>query len=164
MYFKDFPNIYYIYNVNGEEVLKIVKDVTQNIRIRKEILENITLYDEYDIGEGETPEIISNMVYGSPYYHWVIMLANQIYNHVEDWPKSYHQLEDYIKAKYETTEQIYATHHWEKDGFVVNSDAEGAYPVSNYQYEEAVNEQKRRIKIVSPDLLNKILAEFRDLI
>jgi len=164
MYFKEFPNIYYLYNINGEEVLKVVKDITQNVRLRKEILENITLYDEYDVREGETPEMIANMLYGSSQYHWVIMLANQKYNYIEDWPKRYHELEEYILAKYETVEQAYATHHWEKDGFVVNSDAEGAYPVSNYQYEEQLNDQKRRIKLISPNILNQILTEFKDLV
>lgn len=164
MYFKEFPDIYYLYNINGEEVLKVVKDITQNVRLRKQILENVTLYDEYDVREGETPEIVSDKIYGSPYYHWVIMLANQKYNYVEDWPKNYHQLEEYILEKYGTIEEAYATHHWEKNGFVVNSDAEGAYPVSNYQYEEQLNDQKRTIKLIAPSLLNKILDEFKDLI
>lgn len=164
MYFKEFPDIYYLYNINGEEVLKVVKDITQNVRLRKQILENVTLYDEYDVREGETPEIVSDKIYGSPYYHWVIMLANQKYNYVEDWPKNYHQLEEYILEKYGTVEEAYATHHWEKNGVVVNSDAEGAYPVSNYQYEEQLNDQKRRIKLIAPSLLNKILDEFKDLI
>lgn len=164
MYFKNFPNIYYLYNINGQEVLKVVKDVTQNIRLRKEILENVTLYDEYDVQEGETPEILADRIYGSSFYHWVLMVANQKYNYVEDWPKSYHQLESYILEKYETVEQANATHHYEKDGFVVNSDLEGAFPVSNYQFEERLNDQKRRIKLISPTLLNKILDEFRRLI
>jgi hypothetical protein len=100
MYFKDFPNIYYTYNVNGKDVLKVVRDITSNVRLRKYILSNITLYDSYDIQEGDTPEIVAAKYYGSSEYHWAIMLANEIYDYREDWPMSQMVLDEYIKTKY----------------------------------------------------------------
>lgn len=164
MYFREFPNIYYLYNINGEEVLRVVRDITVNVRLRKEILENITLYDEYDIKDGETPEIIADRVYGSPFYHWVIMIANQKYNYAEDWPKNYHQLDEYIITKYGSIEEANEIHHWEKDGFVVNSDVMDAVGVTNYQYENNLNENKRRIKLIAPEVLVKVLDEFKLLV
>lgn len=161
MYFKEFPNIYYLYNIKGQEVLTIVKDITQNVRVRKEILENITLYDEYDIKEGETPEIVSDRVYGSPLYHWVIMIVNGKYNYAEDWPLSYHQFEAYILDKYGSIEQASEIHHWEKDGFIVESDVIDAQAITFYQYEQQQNDNKRRIKLISPEILTKVLDEFR---
>jgi hypothetical protein len=38
------------------------------------------------------------------------------------------------------------------------------YPVTNWDYETRVNEQKRRIKIIPEYLLNKILQDFKDLL
>ena len=64
MYFKEFPKFLYRFNINNKNKDIIVKDITQNVRVRKEILANITLYDEYDIRDGETPEIIAEKVYG----------------------------------------------------------------------------------------------------
>ena len=64
MYFNEFPNIYYSFKINGKDKFVLIKDITQNVRIRKEILANITLYDEYDIRDGETPEIIAEKIYG----------------------------------------------------------------------------------------------------
>lgn len=159
MYFSKLPNIYYQFLINNKETLKIVKDITANIRFRRDILENITLYDEYDIKDGETPDIIAAKYYGNSQYHWIIMLCNQRFNWINDFPKNTHVLEEYINSKYE---QPYATHHYEKDGFVVMHDEVDAYPVSNYEYEERLNESKRRIKLISPKLLNTIINNFKD--
>lgn len=161
MYFTNFPHIYYDYTINGSQQLKVVKDITQNVRVRKAILENITLYDEYDIKDGETPEIIADRVYGSSQYHWIIMLCNQRYDYVEDFPLASAALDEYITAKYP---EPYATHHYEKDGFVVESDVMGSQPVTNYDYEDRINESKRRIKLISPHLLSSILVQFKELI
>ena len=89
-----------ISSVNGSSQLTIVKDITHNIRFRKEILENITLYDEYDIRDGETPEIIAERIYGNAQYHWVIMLLNERYDYITDFPLSYPELVSHTEQKY----------------------------------------------------------------
>lgn len=86
MYFRNFPTIYYTYDINGEQVLKAVKDISVNVRFRSKVLENITLFDEYDIKDGETAEIISAQYYGNSNYHWIVMLTNEKYDYIEDWP------------------------------------------------------------------------------
>jgi len=163
MYFQNFPAIYYEYEIGGKKVLRTVTDITQNIRVVSSILDSITLYDEYDIMDGETPEIISNKIYGSPLYHWVIVITNQRFNYLEDWPMTTDQLETYIKDKY--GDQMYATRYYvNSNGYIVNSTEPMATPVSNYEHEQQINESKRRIKIISPNLLNRILIQFNDLI
>ena len=133
-------------------------DISQNIRFRKEILSNITVYDYYDIKDGETPELLADKLYGTSDYHWIIMLANNRYDYVADWPLPYMALQEYINNKY--GENADATRHYEdENGYVVM----GGYPVSNREYEEKLNEKKRRIKIISPDLINTILANYKDL-
>ena len=88
MYFKEFPKFLYDFKQpDGTTEFSLVRDITRNVRFRKDILENVTLYDEYDMQDGETPEIVAEKVYGNPKYHWVIMLANQRYDYVEDFPK-----------------------------------------------------------------------------
>lgn len=162
MYFQNFPTIYYEFEINGVKELRVVKDVTLNVRIRKAILENVTLYDEYDIQEGETPEIIAHKVYGSSLYHWVIMLCNQRFHYVDDFPMESRVLDEYIKDKYE---RPYDVHHYvNSKGFIVNQDVIGTRPVTNYDHEQAVNETKRRIKLINPTLLNQILRQFKELI
>ena len=163
MYFQSFPTILYDFQVNGKTEYKIVTDVTENVRIRTQILANVTLYDEYDIRDGETPEIIAEKVYGNPLYHWVVMLCNERYNYVDDFPLSTYNLEKYITDKYGSNK--YATHHYvDLNGYIVDSSNPNATSVSNYDYETNVNESKRRIKLISPALLQTILQNFKDII
>lgn len=254
MYFSEFPRIYYDFpNYTGDDTfLQVLTDITANVRVRKEIMENVTLYDEYDIKEGETPEIIAEKIYGNPEYHWIIMLANQRYDYLSDFPMSSLELDQHVKETY-GVDHIYDIHHYERDGVyeeavatikvpasifsmlkvndfimslpvanarieslippepavnygyaVVRMDfgrfADGMLcsvkgvrfdeevgdtlytsivnfnvptngfelneqyvPITNYEYEIIENEKKRRIKIISPRLVEQILKEYREI-
>lgn len=162
MYFENFPVLAYDFDIGGKVVTLAVTDITANARIMKDVLSTITIYDEYDIREGETPEIISNKIYGSPFYHWVIMIANDRYDYLDDFPKSYKQFEDFVSSKYEN---VYDIHHYEnEEGYVVHSSEVGAIGITNYEYENRLNEEKRRIKLIPPKLLGSILTQFKALI
>ena len=170
MYFKNFPQIYYQFDINGQPTLKVVTDITLNSRIRKAVLGEITLFDEYDIKDGDTPEIVSTKVYNHPLYHWVIMLCNDRYDYVNDWPISSQTFEQYVADKYGDT--LYDVHHYEDvNGNVVPSDyidpVTGNYAVAgsktNYDYETDLNESKRRIKLINPSLLGRIMSQFKEL-
>lgn len=136
-------------------------DITRNIRFRRDILSQITVYDEYDIIDGETPEIIAEKVYGNAQYHWVVMLANDIYDYKADFPLTQLALDQFVVDKYGTDADS-TKHYVNSDGLIVNQDYVGATPVSNRQYEEYVNESKRRIKLISKDLIATILKNFKD--
>lgn len=103
MYFKDFPQFLYDFNYGNKIKTSIVRDVTRNVRLRKEILQNVTLFDEYDIVDGETPEMISEKFYGTPEYHWVIMLANGKYDYRADFPMIEPVLQRHIADIYNPT-------------------------------------------------------------
>ena len=149
--------------VNGDDKMFIVRDITANVRPLKNTLDNITLYDLYDIIDGETPEIVSNKFYGSPNYHWAIMMANQRYDYLNDWPLPYDRLVQYCIDKYGDG-NIYDTHHYEDEvGFVVNSDYPSATPIDNITYEERINESKRSIKLVSLQIIQQMNSEFERL-
>lgn len=110
MYFKDFPKFLYDFNYgNGVTKTSFVKDITRNIRFRKEILANITLFDEYDVIDGETPEIISEKFYGTPEYHWVVMLANEQFDNNSDFPLMEPELQKHIETVFNPT---LISHDW----------------------------------------------------
>ena len=164
MYFSTLPNIYYEFlDTDGNSYVKIVKDITTNVRFIKSELQNIVVYDKYDIIDNETPEIISEKVYGTPKYHWVIMILNDIYDYRTDWPLSYNELMEYTIQKYgEGDANVYGIHHYVDPvtGFVVNSDYTNAYSVTNFDYENSINEEKRRIKLITRELMDSILRQF----
>lgn len=105
MYFKNFPQFLYDFNYDGNKKIKtsVVVDVTRNIRFRKNLLNNIQLFDWYNIVDGETPEIISEKFYGTPEYHWVIMLSNDKYDYRNDFPLPESVLYKHIKTHYNPT-------------------------------------------------------------
>jgi len=115
MYFSNFPTVVHDFDLPNGKDYRLIADITRNVRLRKAILDNITLYDYYDIVEGETPEIISEKIYGTPYYHWIIMLANQRYDYIEDFPLAQFELESKIAALYSSGDD---THHFLYNGVV----------------------------------------------
>ena len=161
MYFKDFPKFLYDFNYNETTKTSIVTDITRNVRFRKELLSGITFYDEYDIVDGETPEIIAEKIYGNPEYHWIIMLANDKYDYASDFPLTESQLVKHIERLYGTNANG-IKHYIDPRGFTVNSDFPGALPETFATHERNINESKRRIKIISPQLVNTILKNFKD--
>jgi len=57
-------------------------------------------YVDYIVKDGEKPEHISDRVYRRPDYHWVVLMANKIYNPYWDWPMSVDQMDRYLESKY----------------------------------------------------------------
>lgn len=162
MYFKNFPTFLYDFNYSGESSkTSVVTDITRNVRFRKELFSSITYYDEYDIVDGETPEIIAEKIYGNPEYHWIIMLANNKYDYISDFPLAEPQLVKHIQDTHGANANI-IKHYVDANGYVVNSNVPGAVSVSFADYERKLNESKRRIKIISPELVSTILKNFKD--
>jgi len=163
MYFDNFPKFLYNFNINDKEETKVVTDITKNVRLRKEILSNITLFDMYIISDGETPEFIAEKIYGNPEYFWAIMLANDRYDYLTDFPLRQNAMEKMIIDKY-GVENINDIHHYEKEingvTYVVDSTLAGSNPITNSGHEYAVNESKRIIKIISPAIIEKVAVEF----
>jgi hypothetical protein len=161
------PNIYYDFlDKDGKPSLKILKDITTNVRFLTKELENYTMYDYYDILDDETPEIISTKVYGSPKYHWIIMIVNGMYDYRNDFPLNANTLFKHVTEKYGAGNE-YHTHHYEAavDNsvgplHVVMPSFPGASPVSNFDYEDRINESKRRIKLLSKDVIDSIVKQY----
>jgi hypothetical protein len=163
MYFEKFPIITYPFLIDGKEVYKPIIDITSNARVRSQILNNITLFDPYDIRDGDTPELISYRFYKTTQYHWIIMLTNNYYDYLNDFPMHSNVLDEYIKSKY-SMDQIGDPHHWEKDGLVVDPYTLDSYPVSNFDYEVRKNDLKRRIRVIKSNLIQAVVHDLIKLI
>ena len=174
MYFGNFRKIGYSLD---KKYFKSVTDLMSRVKIRDGILDNITLYDKYDVKSGETPENIAFKHFGNPDLHWVILLTNNIQDRYYDWPMSESDFELFIKDKYSNPDGI---HHYEitqssgkqtgngPDDYThkleVNSTTSGAQSVSNREYESRLQDNKRIIKLLNPTVLQSFISEFNDLI
>jgi hypothetical protein len=189
-YFNNFPNTIIDLSLSNEDPKTfVVRDINTNVRFRKDLLSNILAYELYDIQDGDTPEKLSEIFYGSPYYQWVIMLVNERYDYLNDFPMSQRELEAMIERKYgERQFQIgqYETVEIKnssgrvllKPGIVVDStftfsftdngvsrtipNSECTVAISNYDLEFRRNESLRQIKVLTPELLDEIVVRFRD--
>ena len=158
MYFETLPKTFY--SLDDGATTQIVTNIFLRFVFSDEIKNNLTLYELYDIVDGETPEIVSDKFYSRPDYHWVILHLNDILDPRYDWPLSTFNLQKYCDSKYANP---YGIHHYvNTDGHIVNSNAPGATSVSNYQYEEEINESKRKIKILKADYLKTVLDNYEN--
>lgn len=168
MYFSNLPKIVYAFEINGELVLRFMQDVTANVRPIKEILENIMYYDDFDIDELDTPEIIAEKIYGDPLLHWIILLVNEKYHYLDDFPIPEYRFDEYVTAKYGagneySTHQIYGRDHYvSPTGRIVDSTYPLSVPVSNIDYEREINQAKRRIRVVNPQLLSTFIKDLQE--
>lgn len=231
MYFSNFPvTLYQLYPARNGKPAEYVAmtDITRNVRFKKEIIDNIVLYDYYYIGETDSIEIVSEKLYNSPYYHWVLMLLNDRYDYVNDLPRQGNAFEEYVYTEYNKT-YLEDTYDLTPESLIidiknsngVSVELDGTYQVVNrstnatqsiplvsvtsfepvikkhikkfynktsgaeidlltqridfgaiptltpttaYSFEFVKNEDKRKIKIITAELLQTVMANFADLL
>ena len=175
-YFDQFPIIdYNLSGVNGNT--KEVTDIWRRVKVRSKIANNVALFDNFDVPEGDSPETVAYKVYGSADYFWIVCLMNNVVNRYYDWPLDEFVFQQYVKDKYSNPDGI---HHFEKlqssgkqqgEGpadyshlIEVSNGDNGGQSVSNIEYERREQDKKRQIKILLPKYLGVFENEFKKLI
>jgi len=169
MYFKEFPTIPYDSEGNGK--FKDVKNLLRRVGIRAKIKTNTMLYDTYDVKNGETPESIAHKLYGNAELHWIVLLVNNITDRFHDWPLTESQFLQFIKDKYANVDAI---HHYEipqQSGNtkkkinigISNTDYPSATAITNYEHEQEVQDDKRKIRLLDPSYVPGFVEEFKSL-
>ena len=175
MYFNKFPKGNY--DLKGDGKFKLVTDIMRRVKVRSKIVDEASLYDKYDVPSGEKPEDTAFKHFGDAELHWVILLTNNITDRYYDWPLSFQDFETFVRDKYANPDGI---HHYEvtrssgkstgsgpsdySHKIEVNSDASGAQSVSNREYEQRLQDEKRQIKLLNPSFLGTFITEFEKLI
>ena len=165
-YFDMFPNIYY--SAKGDGKFTIMKDILSRVKLIANVKENILGFDYYDVQDGETPEMIAHRYYGDVNLHWTILVANDIVDYYEDWPMSVQRFEEFVKEKYDNPGGI---HHYEItqtsgdtnvtiDVGMNTVEYPSATAISNYQYEDSLQEKKSQIRLISTRHIDDFVKEF----
>ena len=145
-YFSMFPNILYDAKGNGQST--VMKDIFRRVKLKS--VNRVVGFDYYDVQDGEAPEIIAHKYYGDVGLHWTILVANDIVDYYHQWPMSMQTFEQYVTEKYTNPAAI---HHYEVtatsgdtttviDVGMNTTDYGSATAVSNYQYEQKLNNEK----------------------
>lgn len=146
--------------------LQTIVDFFRRVKVAENYTKNVSVLIPYTVEDGESPEQVSYKFYGTPFYHWVILMVNNITNPYEQWPISQTELLDKIAFKYpsESKDDTYEYRNITTD-YVEDYDAAAVaagtqYEITIYDYEQELNEEKRNVKILDPAFLDEFVKEF----
>ena len=169
-----------------------VKNLFKKGKLRDDIFQDLTFFTKYQIVGNDRPDNVAFKEYNDSNLDWVVLQSNNIINIQTEWPLSQRDFDRYMLEKYSTYDNLYnGIHHYETvetknskgvviipGGQQVPSDYSVTFyddkleqmitssekvTVTNYQYEEKIQENKRNIFLLKPDYLPVILDDMEDL-
>ena len=166
-----------------------VKNFFRRATLREDIFQSLTFFTKYSVEGNDRPDNVAHKVYENSDLDWVILLANNITHIPTEWPMPQNDFDRFLLDKYDNYDNVYnGVHHHEtievKDsndvtivpaGLEVSSDFNQTYydyyvsgmvtasnitrPVTNYQYEEKLENKKREIFILKQEYLTVIIDD-----
>ena len=167
-----------------------VKNLFRKLSISDFIFSNATFFTKYTIKGDDRPDNVAYEIYNDATLDWLVLTMNNISNVFDEWPLTNQNFENYLLNKYGSTENIYAVKHYETErvtdsqgkviipaGKVVPEDFSITFydaglktevlktlitdEVTNYVYEQRIQDRKRNIYLMKPQYLTGILDEVK---
>lgn len=191
-FFQYVPDFEYVSRLPGASLGQYitVKNIFRRAKINPVIFNDLTNFTKYKVIGDERPDQVAYKIYGSQYYDWIVMLSNNMIDPINEWPMSQQAFSNYMTQKYTNEGNFNAVHHYEtkriKDssgrtmlpaGLTVPSDFTFQYldtgtaleksdvitSVSNYEYEERIQLQRRNIFLLQPRFINIAIENLKDI-
>ena len=169
-----------------------VKNFFKRGFLREDIFQNLTFFTKYQIQGSDRPDNVASQVYNDSTLDWLVLMSNNIVNIQNEWPLSNIDFDELMLDKYGSYDTLFnGVHHYEtievKDardvkilnaGLKVESDYSITFfderadqmktvtptiPVTNYQYEQKVNEDKRNIYLLQPRYVQVVRDDLEDI-
>ena len=169
-----------------------VKNIFIRGKLREDIFQNASVFTKYKVKGNDRPDNVAFEVYGDANLDWLVLTCNNILNVYEEWPMTQINFENYLLEKYETYDNINAAHHYEttevknSSGVVIvpaglkvdsnysisfyDSVVEGmtivlspVTEVTNYMYEEQLQDSRRNIFILKQRFLNVVKDDLEEM-
>ena len=177
---------------NNDDYTK-VKNFFKKGNLREDIFQDLSFLSKYIILGDDRPDNVANEVYDDSTLDWVVLLANNITNIQSQWPMSQSDFNTYITEKYENETTIYSgIHHYEANEVKTTRGAviipsgmrvgvgqsvsyydnglrqqvtktDVASPITNYIYEDRLNNSKRNIFILKPQYLQIVFDDLENI-
>ena len=192
-YFSQLPDFEYVSRLPDARISDYipVKNLFKKGKLREDIIEQTAIFTKYKVRGNDRPDNVAQELYGDPNLDWVVLASNNILNVYDEWPMTQVNFENYLLDKYDTYENINATHHYEttevknSKGVVIvpaglevdsnysvsfyDEEIEGMTIVSspvteitNYHYEEKLQQDKRNIFLLKARFLNVVKDDLED--
>jgi len=98
-FFRQFPKIGYDFKLNG--VKQNVVDIFRHVKPIEEFVDNYTQYTFFNVQNGERPDVLSELLYGTSQYYWTFFVINDfLHDGYRAWPMSQEDLHEYIEEEY----------------------------------------------------------------
>ena len=165
-----------------------VKNLFRRGKLKKDIFNNLTYFTKYQIIGDDRPDNVAYNVYKDETLDWIILLSNNITNIQTEWPLDHQSYYNFLIDKYGSEEQIHAVHHYETTevrdtnrtiivpkGLKVPQNYSIEFydsrvssyttvsnittEITNYEYENKIENEKRNIYVLKPAYLNIILND-----
>ena len=179
--FDRWPTVSYDVKKNGKPIE--LTNITLRFKINELLRDKSVVIYDYDVQDGERPDIIAYKYYDDETLDWVILLINNIIDPQFEWPLDDRSFERYMRKKYGSLETAKQTVHvYEKilreqsvlfDGtiipekrVVVDKDTYDLTSptlrrtVDKYTYELELNEARSRIKILDQRYITGLVSTY----
>ena len=170
-----------------------VKNLFKKGKLREDIFQNLAFFEKYKIVGDDRPDNVAFEVYDDSSLDWVILLSNNILNIQSEWPLPQTDFDRFVLDKYGDYNTLYNDiHHYETTevkntqgvtivpaGLQVDSSYSVSYydfftdlqvttgnlatPITNYEYEEKVENDKRNIFILKSRYLNIVFDDMEEI-
>ena len=169
-----------------------VKNFFKKAKLRDDLFQDLTVFEKYSVKGDDRPDNVANEIYGDPNLDWVVLLSNNIINVQNEWPLSQIAFENYVLDKYGTLAKLDEIHHYvsnevkDSTGVIIfpkgvrvsaaqsvsyheplSSEQVTVNPVSkavtNYNHEQKINDEKRRIFLIKPIYLNVVFDDLEEM-
>ena len=162
----------------------VVKNFFKRAKLRTDVFQDLTFFTKFNVIGDDRPDNVADNFYDDPTLDWIVLLSNNIVNIQSEWPLSQADFFTYLSEKYPDEETLYSgIHHYEanevktNDGSIIIASGtrvsvgqsvsyfdedssqhvvrtDIASPVTNYMFEDQLNEDKRNIFVLKPIYLN----------
>jgi hypothetical protein len=170
-----------------------VKNLFKKGEIRKDIFQNLAFFEKYKIIGDDRPDNIAFEVYEDSKLDWIVLLSNNVLNIQSEWPLPQTDFDRFVLDKYGDYDTLYnGIHHYETEevknsqgvttvpaGLQVDSSYSVSYydffieqqittgnisvPVTNYEYEEKIDNNKRNIFLLKKDYVGIVLNDIEEI-
>lgn len=172
-YFSKVPNLDYVSRLPDAKISDYVrvKNLFKRGKLREDIFQDLSVFTKYQIEGDDRPDNVAFKVYNDSKLDWLVLVANNILNIQTEWPLTQYNYDVYLLDKYGTYENLNATHHYEtievKDSAGVVIVPAGRKIPSNYKFEYFDNGNlitvSPAVEVTNLEYENKLQEEKRNI-